>query len=175
MKKFVNLTPHAVTINGETIPSSGVARCEEITLGTTQVGGIKVDSRIYGKTVGLPDQQEDICLIVSHIVAQNNPNRSDLFWPGALKRDDHGNVIGVESLNQLPRHNRSILNGLYDQCENQMDRDMVSNWKGLDFVSKFSEPMPDGTWFSGKPVEGGVEVAITDKEMKWTKTFTIPV
>ncbi len=105
MKKFVNLTPHNVTLNGDTIPSTGIARCEEITLGTTQVGGIQVDSRIYGKTVGLPDQQEDVCLIVSHIVAQNNPNRPDLFWPGSLKRDAAGNVIGVESLNQLPRHN----------------------------------------------------------------------
>ena len=100
--KFVNLTPHALNIVTEdetrTIePSGGIAR---IATSSTLVGsmdGIPLHKMEYGAIEGLPDPNGKDLFIVSGMVAAQC-QRSDVFSPGELVRDDAGKPIGCRGL-----------------------------------------------------------------------------
>ncbi len=68
--KFVNLTPHALTIEGlGTIPANGqVARVgtTRVTVGTR--GGVRVVAQNLGQVEGLPAPEADTVYIVSGMV-----------------------------------------------------------------------------------------------------------
>ncbi len=162
MEKFVNLTPHNVTINGDTIPSTGIARCEEVTLFSDSIQGISIDAKQYGGTVGLPERDPETILIVSHIVAQQNPDRDDLVWPGDLVRDEQGRVTGCRAFNQLPRHNKALWDHLKKQCKTDLETQVLANWKNCDYPTKRTEPLMDGTWLEVYQLDGGLKVRIYD-------------
>ena len=107
---IVNLTPHALNLMPEgpdgptvTIPPSGiVARC---TTSRVQVGTITVDNIAipvnrtqFGAVTGLPDPQPDTIYIVSAVVAQAVPDRSDVFIVDDAVRDEQGRIIGARAL-----------------------------------------------------------------------------
>lgn len=104
-----NLTPHEVKIfklNGTTpdldvvIEASDlVARvsCEYIKV-DKKVDGIDLYRPVFGEITGLPEYSKGTYLLVSAMVREALPLRSDLISPGQLLRDDSGNVIGCLGL-----------------------------------------------------------------------------
>ena len=104
-----NLTPHEVKIyklNGTAcdlnlVIEAGeeVARvsCEYMKV-DKKVEGVDVYRTVFGEVTGLPDYEEGVYLLVSAMVREALPLRSDLVSPGQLLRDDDGNVIGCLGL-----------------------------------------------------------------------------
>lgn len=103
--KVINLTPHRIDIvNSDGVivfsipPSSSslparLPETEEI-VGTVSVNGI--DIPIVRKSWGsieLPEPQEGTLFIVSNIVKQAFPHRSDLITPVTV-RDSNGQIVG---------------------------------------------------------------------------------
>lgn len=104
-----NLTSHEVCIyklNG-TVPDldlvieagEEVARvsCEYMKV-DKKVEGVDLYRTVFGEVTGLPDHEEGVYLLVSTMVREALPLRSDLVSPGQLLRDDDGNVIGCLGL-----------------------------------------------------------------------------
>lgn len=107
-----NLTPHAVTLcSGRTVvelpPDGLVARRDDMTepTGSVDVGGLAIPCvRVdHGAISGLPDQMDGVLLIVSRVVAEALPGRSDLCFPTDLVRDADGHVVGCRSLGTFQR------------------------------------------------------------------------
>lgn len=104
-----NLTPHEVKIFKlvGTVPDldlvieaeEEVARlnCEYVKV-DKKVEGVDMYRTVFGEVTGLPDYEEGVYLLVSTIVREALPLRSDLVSPGQLLRDDNGNVIGCLGL-----------------------------------------------------------------------------
>ena len=104
--KFVNLTPHAVTVrlgSGDRVfePSGQVARVAVSSVQTEDIDGIPIFSQTFGEIEGLPDPQEGTIYIVSLVVRQaaQKLGRTDVVSPdtspqGAI-RDDQGRIIAV--------------------------------------------------------------------------------
>lgn len=104
-----NLTPHEVKIfklNGVTpdldiVIEAGeaIARvsCEYIKVDKT-VEGVDLYRTVFGEVTGLPDYEEGVYLLVSTMVREALPLRSDLVSPGQLLRNDKGEVIGCLGL-----------------------------------------------------------------------------
>lgn len=113
---IINLIPHSMTLIGgdgfklELLACKTPARCTEIdeSVGVYADLGdhhyIPVIHREYSETYDLPPPQDGILYIVSMIVRQANPDRSDLASPGTLVRDDDGNIIGCTSLVKTRRN-----------------------------------------------------------------------
>lgn len=107
MSTLLNLTPHALTLVGEngtvTVPASGqVARlavtrtaCAPVTV--DGVLTLTVTRPTLGDTVGLPEPQPGVVLVVSAMVAEA-AGRADVMSPGELLRDEGGKVIGARGL-----------------------------------------------------------------------------
>ena len=104
-----NLTAHEVCIyklNGVTpdldlVIEAGdlVTRvsCEYIKV-DKKVDGIDLYRPVFGEVTGLPEYEEGVYLLVSAMVREALPLRSDLVSLGQLLRDDNGNVIGCLGL-----------------------------------------------------------------------------
>lgn len=104
-----NLTPHEVCIyklNG-TVPDldvvieagEEVARvsCEYIKV-DKKADGIDLYRTVFGEVTDLPDYEEGVYLLVSTMVREALPLRSNLVSPGQLLRNDKGEVIGCLGL-----------------------------------------------------------------------------
>lgn len=116
MTKFVNLTPHDVTIVGRIIPASGkLARAEEkhnvidtidnIPIMSVEYGEISLmsksdsNSKTYDVIETMPAEQGDTYYIVSNIAAHAfPPGRNDILVPGDPIRDGKGRIIGSKGL-----------------------------------------------------------------------------
>jgi hypothetical protein len=107
MSELVNLTPHPVTlvVDGAevTVPASGrVARVAttEVEIGEVVVDGLRVPlvAQAYGDVENLPDPAPGVLYVVSALVAQAVPGRTDLVSPARLVRDDQGRVVGAGAL-----------------------------------------------------------------------------
>jgi len=104
--KIVNLTPHAIVIQGlnETLtvaPSGQLARLSvtrevrpSIIVGDVIV---PVTRPSLGVIIGLPDPVEGTVLIVSAFVAEA-AKRADVMSPGELVRDSAGVIVGARGL-----------------------------------------------------------------------------
>jgi hypothetical protein len=118
---FINLTPHAITVHALSVdessdssftlpPSGKVARVEFRKAFTTLLGGgwnIPIAVQSEGKTIDLPEQNEvdQMIYIVSGLVREANPHRTDLYSPGDLLRNKEGQPIGCMGLvgNPFPK------------------------------------------------------------------------
>ena len=105
MEKIINLTPHAVIVDGVTFPPSGkIARVEEKVEHLKEVAledgkaRIALVKKTYGEVVGLPDPCEGTYYIVSAMVRLACPAQQDLLSPGDLIRDDKGVIVGCKNL-----------------------------------------------------------------------------
>lgn len=101
-----NLTPHPVVVRGIAFAPEGA--CPRCSVNRTQVDLIRhngvdipVTRSVFGAVEGLPAQEAGTILIVSRLVADACPDRSDLFFPDDLVRDDQGRVIGANSLGRI--------------------------------------------------------------------------
>ena len=105
MSGFVNLTPHTINLTGGekpvTVPPSGaVARVAVTREDTGLVYGIPTFLTTYGEVEGLPVPEAGTIFIVSALVKQRVPGRSEVFSPGELVRDNKGQPIGCLGLTQ---------------------------------------------------------------------------
>ena len=105
--KFVNLTPHDITV---VLPDTQtennrrrvfhrdgtVARVSQIATVVETIDDIVISTVKFGSVVGLPKPVDGIRFIVSSMVKSAEPNRTDLVSPGDLVRDENGNVIGCK-------------------------------------------------------------------------------
>lgn len=102
--EILNLTPHEVTLLDfddsvlMRIPSTGLARVSTESVVVGVVNGIPLTHTTYGEVEGLPEQREDVLLIVSGLIRSACPDRTDLCQPGLQVRDGEGRVIGCRSL-----------------------------------------------------------------------------
>ena len=97
--KFVNLTPHQITVAGRAFPASGdIARVTTTSTPMGEVAGIPITVTVTGDVMGLPAAKANTLYLVSAMVRLACPNRGDVLSPGALVRDDSGRVIGCKSL-----------------------------------------------------------------------------
>jgi len=107
--KFINLTPHPIQIWDSdknvivyqaTKPS---ARCteefEEIGIIEDENDNwIRIGELSYNQVYNLPEPQENTFYIVSVLVAQSCPDRTDLLVPYDLVRNENGSITGCRSL-----------------------------------------------------------------------------
>ena len=100
MTTLVNLCPHDVTIvdgDGNVIvvlphEEGKLARVAttEIPAENTLGYSFPVVHREWGQVTGLPDPQPGVAFIVSAAVVSACPGRKDIYSPGRLIRDEHG-------------------------------------------------------------------------------------
>lgn len=99
-----NLTPHTVTIvtdTGKNViykPTGVIPRLSTKTIQVGAVDGIPITSTVFREVQDMPEQQQDVYLIVSRMVLAAMPNRKDLLVPNELVRNDKGQIIGCRSL-----------------------------------------------------------------------------
>ncbi len=108
--RLVNLCPHDVVVvldHGQLVlrPDGPPARCvvERVHAGDIRTDGWTVpvvESRVVQAPV-LPDERSGILLIVSRMVAEAVPDRSDLVFPDGLVRDEGGTVVGCSGFARL--------------------------------------------------------------------------
>lgn len=103
--KFINCTPHPLTIEGVgTLPPSGVLpRCATVRSEPTQVGGVRIVAQSMGEVTGLPAPAEGVALIVSALVLSAlKGSRHDVFAPdtGADAIREGGQIVAVRGLVQ---------------------------------------------------------------------------
>jgi hypothetical protein len=100
---IVNLTPHALNIhasNGsvrEVPPSGKVARVATRRVPGPSVDGIDTFAVEFGEVEDLPAPAADTVYVVSGMVAARI-NRTDVFAPGELVRDEKGQPCGCRGL-----------------------------------------------------------------------------
>jgi len=101
-----NFTPHPVVVYGEngniitTIEPEGVqVRINEETTTQPEIEGIPVVRKAYTDISGLPEQKEDVWIVVSVLVIQAS-DRTDLVCPDtgpeSAVRNDKGHILGVK-------------------------------------------------------------------------------
>jgi hypothetical protein len=106
MVRFINLTPHVITIVGGnedskiiSIPPSGeIARVSIENQLVFNLEGIEIYRAQYGQVEGLPAPEENTVFIVSTLVRARVPERLDVASPGNLVRNDAGQPIGCRGL-----------------------------------------------------------------------------
>ena len=102
MTKIINLTPHEITLCGERLPSSGVARVTTTTKQVAEINGIPVNKVSFGQIIGLPEAQENTIYIVSKIVAEAvKGQREDVYIVDKTVRNEQGQIVGCEALAKL--------------------------------------------------------------------------
>ena len=101
---IINLTPHPVNLLDVdanvviTFHSEGLARCSQndIIIGKLNKD-IILTKTSYGEVIGLPEQAPRTFYIVSRLVLNALPNRTDLLVPNQLIRDSEGQIVGCRS------------------------------------------------------------------------------
>lgn len=106
--KLINLTPHDVVIKDKTgktyktiLPDSVWARVDIDTEVIGEVCGVPLVQTKYNGVYGLPEPQDGVMYIVSHIVMQACPERTDLVRPDTgptCFRKPNGYISGVQQL-----------------------------------------------------------------------------
>lgn len=102
---FLNLTPHALTLEGliTIAPSGVVPRCATVRSEPATVGGVRIVTQSMGEVTGLPDPVEGVALIVSAMVlGALKGSRPDVFAPdtGADAIREGGQIVSVRGLVQ---------------------------------------------------------------------------
>ena len=101
---LINLTPHAVDIMSTSgsvvsIPASGmVARLTTSTEVVKEEDGIRFTRTVFGEPTALPEEKADTFYIVSQLIKNALPKRSDLLVPAEVLRDKDGKILYCQSL-----------------------------------------------------------------------------
>lgn len=100
--KIINTTPHRVVIGERVFEPALLLRLSTETVSDGELGGIPLTKTKYGSCENLPTFSEDVCYIVSSILAQAYPERSDFLMVGETIRDGEGRIVGAKSLCRNP-------------------------------------------------------------------------
>jgi hypothetical protein len=103
-----NCTPHPIHLllgvnTRVTIPSA--VQSARVEVSRTKIAdlslaalGVEHNATIYraayGQVSGLPPAEEGLFLVVSRMVAEASPHRTDLLVPEDTVRDEEGNIVG---------------------------------------------------------------------------------
>jgi hypothetical protein len=107
--EIINLTPHDFSLCNEAgdvvrviQPTKPAARVSSASQAIGSIDGIPVTETAFGAVEGLPDPREGVCYIVSLLVQQRVPHRSDVYrpdtGPSSVVRDAAGQIVGVKAL-----------------------------------------------------------------------------
>ena len=102
--EVINCTPHDINIildNGENIviEASGiVARVSTVLSPRGMIGNIPLSETRFGEVENLPEPKYGTRYLVSRLVMEACPERSDLLVPGECVRDEEGKIIGCKTL-----------------------------------------------------------------------------
>lgn len=108
----INLTPHNINIMDDdnrviliVEPEEQTARIAATTgrVGTINHSGevdIPVSESQFGEPVNLPNPINGAIFIVSRLLVAALPDRTDLYFPNEIVRDDRGVVLGCKSLSR---------------------------------------------------------------------------
>lgn len=105
--KIRNLTPQVLNIlndYGATVvveESGQVARCKQIEKFVGILPGAIEVTRQVVKVEGLPAAEPGTILVVSRMVAELCKDRTDVYVPGPLVRDEEGRIVGCRGLSAL--------------------------------------------------------------------------
>jgi hypothetical protein len=102
----INMTPHPITIcntDGEVVrvypKGEFTIRLAVKTVGGDPLpDGTPTSKTEFGQPEGLPEFQEGVFYIVSQIVKNALPERTDLLVPAEVVRDEAGAIVGCKSL-----------------------------------------------------------------------------
>ena len=104
-QNIINMTPHPVTVvdaDGNVITTfpkgDSMIRLSVSTVDAGSVGNVKLTKTVFGEPVGLPNFSEGTFYIVSQLVKNALPSRTDLLVPAEVVRDSNGNILGCKSL-----------------------------------------------------------------------------
>ena len=101
MTIIINTTPHAIheLKSNQTFEPNNTAQVRVtdtfVDTGET-IEDVPILTRTFGDVENLPAQRPNVFYIVSLVVKQALPNRSDLFTPGKLVRNENGVIVGCE-------------------------------------------------------------------------------
>lgn len=111
-----NLTPHPLQMlctPGEPITIQPEATPARVEMTVTSADPIQANNGTIqsvveqpGQVIDLPDQQPGVVLVVSRVVFNAFPNRTDLACPTNLIRNDDGDVIGAKALSFHPNRHK---------------------------------------------------------------------
>lgn len=94
---FKNLTGKEIVVGQLTFPPIGNIKLSQTIRVITQYEWIDIVSSKFGDAI-IPAQENDVWLIVSHIVCQKFPERNDLYTVWWKIKNTTGNVIGAQYL-----------------------------------------------------------------------------
>lgn len=102
----INKTPHQVHIVDENCQlvrtyekgDSQIRLAVKTVQDTALVDGTPTSRTEFGEPEGLPEFVEGVFYIVSQLVKNALPNRTDLLVPAEVVRDEKGNILGCKSL-----------------------------------------------------------------------------
>ena len=104
MTQIINTTPHAVILLSETnevletFPKTDAQiRLSTETVAAEPIGDIPTTKTVFGDVEGLPNFTPDTYYIVSQLVKNALPNRTDLLVPADIIRDNTGMIVGCRS------------------------------------------------------------------------------
>lgn len=112
--QILNFTPHRelrlIGNDGShlTLASAGVARCDEVYTRINPLAGetqVETATVRYGPVQGLPEPRARVAYLVSQLVVQRLPHRTDLYFPARLERNKDGDIIGFRYLGRLENDN----------------------------------------------------------------------
>jgi len=102
--KIINKTPHDVNVinkKGEvyfTFESDGSIRLAVKIIRIGAINGIPMTETFFGEPEGLPVFEHETFYIVSQLVKNALPKRTDLLVPAEVVRDGKGKILGCKSL-----------------------------------------------------------------------------
>lgn len=105
MEKFINLTPHSLTVEGlGVIPVSGqIARVETRRCCVGSINGARLVSQTFGEVQNLPAPREGVVYVVSALVLSALAGkRRDVVAPdtGADAVRENGQIVAVKGFVQ---------------------------------------------------------------------------
>lgn len=104
MSVIINATPHPINLVDDlgniikTFELGISIRLESQTVQVGNIDGIPITKTLFGDPIGLPEWKVDVYYIVSAMVKNACPFRSDLLVPSEQVRDASGRIIGCKSL-----------------------------------------------------------------------------
>lgn len=118
--RLVNLTPHPIVLRSATLgtrytiaPTLPTPRAGEVRDRTDEINvevlptddkpagfqfPVTVNNLRLGRVENLPDPRPGVLLIVSRVIAEALPDRTDLVIPDEMIRDDQGRIVGCRAL-----------------------------------------------------------------------------
>lgn len=102
--KVVNLTPHTINVWNDTekvmdlLPSGQIARVQTVPELVDTIDHIPTYIDSVGEVEGLPEPVIDTIYVVSAMVRLSVPERTDVYSPGELKRNEAGQPVGCLGL-----------------------------------------------------------------------------